>query len=165
MNSRTINLDDLTTEQRVQLYELVDQFHAENAKPKVWRPMSDDLGWLICEDGGISKALNLEYDLDAFAQGNVFQTRELAEMEVNRRAALQEMLLWAAENVPYEAVWDGVKKNWTLTYNPLSKRWGKFGSVPGEYEFHLPKFASKDDAERFIEAQAANLEIYRTGIK
>lgn len=103
MNEVTVNMDNLTVEERMQLLALVEK---GNKKPfEVWRPTEGNI-WVLqghgipYEVGAHGKAL--EYH----AQGRAFETREQAEFYAEQERILTQYRRLAEES------WAGEKIDW-----------------------------------------------------
>lgn len=70
------------------LQESIDMLRAELPK-KVWEPTKGDRGFVVNRSGEVFKCVgySLTEVFKFYVQGNLFETYELAEAEVKRRAA------------------------------------------------------------------------------
>ena len=77
---------------------------------KVWQPKDCERVYLLCTDGSIN---HIFYDITAYPyyyQGNIFKTKEEAEIEREYRKVKQEMKAFTSVFVPH-------KTNYYIVYN------------------------------------------------
>lgn len=116
----TVNLNNLTDEERKQLLNLVSKSHTEK-KSKIWKPNEDDIYYYINSFGAVIQTMyssqnasnNIHYKL-----GNYFKTREKAEFALEKQKLINEIKRYIAENDPRELDWDDPKQfKFSIYYN------------------------------------------------
>ena len=103
----TVNLNNLTDEERKQLLNLVSKSHTEN-KSKVWKPNVGDVYYYINSFGTVVQTMyssqnasnNEHYEL-----GNYFKTKEEAEFALEKQRLITEIKRYIAKNDPEELDW------------------------------------------------------------
>lgn len=102
MNEVTVNMDNLTTEEREQLLALVKK---GNKKPfEVWKPTRDYECYILQGNGRPSACCGLKITLDYYTQGRVFETREQAEFHAEQERILTQYKRLAEESWAGEAI-------------------------------------------------------------
>jgi hypothetical protein len=105
MNEVTVNLDNLTAEERKQLLALVGK---ANKPFEVWKPFENVDIFKVCADGSInSYRYYSPEDVNYYTQGRLFQTREQAEFFSEQERILTQYKRLAAES------WTGEKIDWS----------------------------------------------------
>ena len=102
----TVNLNNLTDEERKQLLNLVSKSHTEK-KSKVWKPDNDTFYYYINSAGVVSQSVwcNFKMDEHRWISGNVFHTHTDASFELERRIIIAQIVRYIKEN-------DTEKLNW-----------------------------------------------------
>ena len=104
MNEVTVNMDNLTTEEREQLLALVEK---ANKKPfEVWKPTESDKGCMLQGDGYTWEYPDLESSKKYHKQGRAFKTKAEAEFFSEQERILTQYKRLAAES------WAGEKIDW-----------------------------------------------------
>lgn len=104
MNEVTVNMDNLTTEEREQLLALVEK---GNKKPfEVWKPQKGEHYFYVEVHGRIESCCcdNDEFDIGTFKQGRVFQTKTEAEFFSTKECILTQYKRLAAESWAGEVI-------------------------------------------------------------
>ena len=102
----TVNMENLTEDERNQLLALVEK--ATEKKSKVWKPESNENYYHIVSDGDISDSYwSDDSDLanDRYEIGNCFRTLEEAEFAVERLKVIAELKRFAQEHNKKEIDW------------------------------------------------------------
>lgn len=108
MNEVTVNMDNLTTEEREQLLALVEK---GNKKPfEVWKPQNHETTYRVYGDGaiacdGYSKACSSDFNL--YSRGRIFKTKAEAEFFSEQERILTQYRRLAEES------WSGEKIDWS----------------------------------------------------
>jgi hypothetical protein len=103
MNEVTVNMDNLTVDERMQLLALVEK---GNKKPfEVWKPTKGSV-WVVQGNGRTSEGGAHGMTLDYYAQGRAFETREQAEFYAEQERILTQYKRLAEES------WAGEKIDW-----------------------------------------------------
>lgn len=102
----TVNMDNLTEEERNQLLALIEK--STEKKSKVWKPKSNKNYYYMASDGDISNSYwngDSKIDNDRYSIGNCFQTKEKAEFAVERLKVIAELKRFAQEHNEKEIDW------------------------------------------------------------
>ena len=97
MSNLTVDLENLTEEERKQLLSLVKK--SQNRER--WKPAYGERYYAITNGTGKVDPLtwkNDDYDFDALSIGNVFHTEEEAKFEVERLKVITELKAFAEKN-------------------------------------------------------------------
>ena len=88
----TVNMENLTTEEREQLLTLVMKSNKPQ-QSKLWKPKKDEVYWYIDGDGCFraSRGGCSEYEEYRLDIGNCFRTKEEALFEVERLKVIREL--------------------------------------------------------------------------
>ncbi len=101
------------------------KINGKEYKPEPKRPFGmpelGDIFFILCGDGSIGREEleNAEYNIDYFYQGNVFPTKEAAELERDARAKEAEYLRFIQEmneERGFVARFDGEQENMCFSY-------------------------------------------------
>ena len=87
----TVNMENLTTEEREQLLALIKR--SNEPACGVWKPKKNEAYWYIDGDGAIraSKGGHNEYEKNRFSIGNCFPTKEDVKFEIERLNVIREL--------------------------------------------------------------------------
>lgn len=115
MNNITVNMENLSADEREQLMKLIEKVN--KVEDKVWKPKDGELYYYIRFDGCIDYAIwnNDEYDVVIYSIGNCFRTEEEAEFTVERLKVIAEMKRIAAKDDEVE--WDGKNPHYYIFFN------------------------------------------------
>ena len=104
MENITVNMENLSAEERAQLLNLIKK--ANVPKSKTWKPMAGEEYWyinscgLICNtirhDSEVLSCISYEYEL-RLSIGNCFRTRDEAEFAVERLKVVHELRQFASD--------------------------------------------------------------------
>lgn len=158
MENITINLENLSDDEREQLMKLIKK--ANNAD----KPTIGEHYYYIVESGYIAEVSyeDLECEKDALLIGNHFTTREEAEFEVERLKVITEIKRIAAKDD--EVKWDGKNLHWFLCYD-YSMCEISYMNCLYEKDNNI-FFASKERAKECIETVGEDrIKIYYLGVK
>ena len=110
-NTITVNMENLTQEERNQLISLVEKSNKSKTK-KRWRAEKDERYYFINSYSDIiqdvekyTRVDNQRYKID-----NYFKTREKAEFEKEKRLVYQELKNYALEHNEGEIDWNNAKQ-------------------------------------------------------
>lgn len=108
-NNITVNMENLTQDERDILLKLIKKANAES---KVWKPKLRDDYWFI-NNRGVDYFNSNEDQIDDFlySVGNCFKTKEEAEFALERQKVITELKRFAEENNEYELDWHNGKQN------------------------------------------------------
>lgn len=102
----TVNLNNLTDNEREQLLKLVSKSHTEK-KSKVWKPKEGNYYYCINYYGQVYDNVYLPtIGSEAYKLGNCFKTREEAEFALEKQKLITEIKRYIAENDPEELDWE-----------------------------------------------------------
>lgn len=122
MNNITVNMDNLSTDERNTLLKLVEK--ANKPKNKVWKPDDGELYYTVTGDTSILeyKYRELSDDIRRYTIGNCFKTKEEAEFALEKQKVITELKRFALENNECELDWsDTDKKKYFIAYNYKDK--------------------------------------------
>lgn len=147
-NNITVNLENLSKEEREQLMKLIQK--SNGCKRKVWKPECDKNYWII---NGF-RVVNSSWDNDnvdyrRYEIGNCFKTEKDAEFALEKLKVEAELRRFAEENNECEIDWTDRKQNkWLICYNYDSK------NIDTGYDdtlrTHYIYFSSKEIAKQAI---------------
>jgi hypothetical protein len=135
-------------------------------KDVLWRPKYNET-YFIIKTGETSSYINKNdnYDNKIIATGEYWQTREEAQAELDKRLAIQRVIVWIAENLGYDSrKWADFKeenKKHSFYYHHSDE----INEIRIEnYEFvkiYSPTgyLKSREDAEKIIESCKSDLEL------
>lgn len=132
-NTITVNVNDLTQEERNQLISLLEKSNERKSK-KRWRGKTDESYYCIWCDGQIDSIKEMYHPFDerTYKNGNYFKTEEEAKFELNKRLVYQELKDYALEHNEGEIDWTDDCLKWYISYN------GKTGFL--EYNYWLNRY-------------------------
>lgn len=114
MNNFSINLENLTPEEKEQLFSLVEKSKHPNSK-KRWKAGPTEEYWYLLDNGAV------EYDCDnndkdlvsacRYEMGNYFSTKEAAEFARERLLVYQKLKDYALEHNKSEIDWSNPIQN------------------------------------------------------
>lgn len=122
-NNITVNMENLSNEEREQLLKLIDK--SNKTAKKRWRAEVSEIYYYLGTDGQIySTGENSGgFDERTYKVGNYFKTEEEAEFELNKRLIYQELKDYALEHNKHEFNWvDPLQDKWTIYYDFGVKR-------------------------------------------
>lgn len=109
MNSITVNMENLTAEEREQLLALVKKSN----KPKVWKPVNNEIYYFIntddCITGDIWGDMWGKYNVygnGRYSIGNCFRTKEEAEFAKEKLKVIAELKRFAQEHNEGKIDWN-----------------------------------------------------------
>ena len=148
-NNITVNMDNLTTDERNTLLKLIEK--ANKPKNKVWKPELNEMYYAISDVVNIFETRNnSEIDDKRHNIGNCFKTKEEAEFALEKQKVFTELKRFALENNECELDWNNEYHKYYLFYNY------KTGKVDVEYDISWKTssvyFSSEDIAKQAIEA-------------
>lgn len=146
-NNITINMENLTQDERDILLNLIEKANGES---KVWKPEKNY--WLIDNSG----VCNFNYNDDStdkflYNIGNCFKTKEEAEFAVEKLKVITEFKRFALENNKCELDWnDEFQEKYSIYYNVKKRKIDiEYWCI---YKENTIYFSSKEIAERAIKA-------------
>lgn len=97
-NNITVNMENLSEEERKQLMKLIQK--SNGSKRKVWKPYYRERYFYINECGEImnSEWFDDSIDISRYGIGNCFKTKEEAEFALEKRRVEVELQRFAEEN-------------------------------------------------------------------
>lgn len=119
-NNITVNMDNLSTDERNTLLELIKKANKSN---KVWKPCKNEEYWYISTIGKICNCINCNTDEDnrVYKLGNCFKSKEEAEFALEKQKVTTELKRFALENND-ELYWnDTDRKKYFIVYDYGSK--------------------------------------------
>lgn len=118
----TVNLNNLTDEERKQLLNLVSKSHTEK-KSKVWKPNEGDTYYCISYCGQVNNNIYMPtVSSEHYKLGNCFKTREEAEFALEKQKLITEIKRYIAENDPDKLDFNNpIQLKYYLTYNYITK--------------------------------------------
>lgn len=117
-NNISVNLENLSEEEREQLMKLIKK--SNGFKSKMWKPKRGELFFYISGRGYIfsSKWINSYICNEYYSIGNCFKTKEEAEFALEKVRVETELRRFAEENNEYEIDWtDKKQEKWFISYN------------------------------------------------
>ena len=120
MKNFNINVDNLSTEEKKQLLELINKAN----RGKRWRAKNDEIYYFInyCNKVESWSESNHKADKALFEAGNYFKTEEEAEFELNKRLVYQELKDYALEHNECGFDWkNDNQKKWIIFYDFTDK--------------------------------------------
>lgn len=121
-NQITVNMENLTNEEREQLLKLVKK--SNETTKKRWRAEEHEAYYIITCDGQIelSTEMNCPFDERIYELGNYFKTKKEAEFEVDKKLVYQELKDYALEHNENDIDWTNVNQlKWGIFYDNESK--------------------------------------------
>ena len=116
MNNITVNMDNLSKDERARLVELIRKANKE-PEPEYWMPKKGEIYYTICDTEGINgyKYINDRYDKEKMRGFNFFKTKEEAEFHAKKIQIINHMAKIASID-PADGK-DGDARKWYLCYN------------------------------------------------
>lgn len=117
-NNITVNMENLSEEEREQLMKLIQK--SNGSKGKVCKPENNETYFYISGCGVISsyKWINDTTDNGYYEIGNCFKTKEKAEFALEKVKVETELRRFAEENNECEINWANKKQEkWFILYN------------------------------------------------
>lgn len=111
-NNITVNMENLSEEERNQLIKLIQK--SNGSKGKVWKPESNETYFYISGCGVISSRIwinNNDTNNKYYEIGNCFKTKEEAEFALEKRRVEVELQHFAEENNEREIDWEDEGQN------------------------------------------------------
>ncbi len=149
-NNITVNMENLSEEEREQLMKLIKK--SNGCKRKVWKPENNETYFYISGHGRINyhKWNNDSTDNRYYGIGNCFQTKEEAEFALEKVKVETELRRFAEENNEYQIDWKNRNQNkWFIYYNYVMKNIGVVYDTV--LRTHCIYFSSKEIAEQAID--------------
>ena len=116
-NNITVNMENLSEEEREQLMKLIQK--SNKTKRKIWEPEYDEWYFSISGCGEVESFnwLNDSTDDSSYGIGNCFKTREDAEFALEKLKVEAELRRFAEENNEHEIDWkDKNQVKWYINY-------------------------------------------------
>lgn len=148
-NNITVNMENLSKEEREQLMRLIHKSNGFNSK--VWKPKCSEEYFRIAGYGEINNFswINDVTDDTCYGIGNCFKTREDAEFALEKLKVEAELRRFAEENNECEIDWSDRKQNkWLICYNYDSKNIDT--GYDNTLRTHYIYFSSKEIAKQAI---------------
>lgn len=146
----TINLENLSEEEREQFMRLVEK--GNKKKSKVWKPADREKYYYIRNDGEVYYAFYEKYcsvDCGNYLLGNCFRTEEEAKFAVEKIKVTTELKRFAEENNEKELDWDKYRQpKYHLVYNYESKN--IIIDYTCKHKFNSIYFSSREITEKAI---------------
>lgn len=117
-NNISVNLENLSEEEREQLMKLIQK--SNGCKRRAWKPENNETYFYISGCGVISsyKWINDTTDNGYYEIGNCFKTKEKAEFALEKVKVETELRRFAEENNEYEIDWtDEDQEKWAMCYS------------------------------------------------
>lgn len=121
-NQITVNMQNLTNEEREQLLKLVKK--SNETLKKRWRAKYNEVYYIINYRNNIDTRNDLNYKADnaLYELGNYFKTKEEAEFELQKRLVYQELKDYALAHNENDVDWTNVNQlKWGIFYDNQSK--------------------------------------------
>ncbi len=121
MNNITLNMDNLSTDERNTLLKLIEK--ANKPKGKVWKPESNEIYYALASFGNICKSKNnSKKDDKCYEIGNCFKTEEEAKFALEKQKVITELKRFALENNECELDWNNYnQKKYGIKYDCYHK--------------------------------------------
>lgn len=115
MNNITVNMDNLSTDERNTLLKLIEK--ANKPKNKVWKPELNEIYYVISDVVNIFETRNnSEIDDKRHNIGNCFKTEEEAKFALEKQKVFTELKRFALENNECELDWNDYTTNKCCLY-------------------------------------------------
>ncbi len=120
MNNITVNMDNLSKDERARLVELIRKANKE-PEPEYWMPKKGEIYYTICDTEGINgyKYINDRYDKEKMRGFNFFKTKEEAEFHAKKIQIINHMAKIASID-PVDNADDSTEK-WYICYSSIHK--------------------------------------------
>lgn len=116
-NNITVNMENLSEEEREQLMKLIQK--SNGSKGKVWKPEYDEWYFYVSGYGviGSNVWINDYTDNGYYEIGNCFKTEEEAKFALEKTKVEAELCRFAEKNNEYEIDWkDEDQEKWFIYY-------------------------------------------------
>ena len=166
-NTITVNMENLTQEERNQLFSLVEKSNKQNSK-KRWRAERDETYYLI------NQYLDAVLDVDKYFAinnqhykiGNYFKTKEEAEFEREKFLVYQELKDYALEHNKSKINWNDTYQLKYYIYYDYYHNTLEISSTKGLCNMFLIYFTSIDIAQNAIDTIGEDrIKKYLFGVK
>lgn len=150
-NNITVNMENLSEEEREQLMKLIQK--SNKTKRKIWEPEYDEWYFSISGCGEVESFnwLNDSTDDSSYGIGNCFKTREDAEFALEKLKVEAELRRFAEENNECGIDWKNKnQEKWYIFYNYNDNKSIWFGSVCN-HKMNIIYFSSKEIAKQAVE--------------
>ena len=126
----TVNLNNLTDEERKHLLDLVSKSHTEK-KSKVWKPNEGNNYYCISYYGQVNDSVYIPtVDSEQYKLGNCFKTKEEAEFALEKQKLITEIKRYIAENDSDKLDFNNpIQPKYYLTYNYMTKEFSTVNST------------------------------------
>lgn len=150
-NNITVNMENLSEEERKQLMKLIQK--SNGSKWKVCKPKNNEKYFFISGCGVINsfRWINDSTDNGCYGIGNCFKTEEEAEFALEKAKVETELRRFAEENNEYEIDWKDRREKYFIYYDYIKE------IISTSYKFSFrrtsaPFFTSKEIAEQAIKS-------------
>ena len=150
-NTITVNLNNLTSEEREQLLKLAKKSNTE--KTKVWKPNEGDVYSYINSFGVV---IQTKYDSRRtsnarhYETGNCFKTREEAKFAAEKQKLITEIKRYITENDPEELDWGNRNQyKYYIYYERVLGRLGSYYDITTK-RMNTIYFSNKFNWEKMI---------------
>lgn len=115
-NNITVNMENLSQEERSTLLSLIEKAKQKN---KVWKPEENETYYYSYSYGNIDEDTwdSTNEDRNRYALGNCFKTKEEAEFALERQKVIMELKRFALEHNEKEIDWSDGKPKWLICSN------------------------------------------------
>lgn len=164
MDSISVNLENLSEQERDSLMKLIEK--ANKSQSKVWKPEMNEKYWAVIIDGSIVFHLwkNDYFDNGVYNIGNCFRTEEEAKEEVTRLKMLKRWKDLSIDSGEEDNPWDGNTTHWYVFVSSYDKQIC-LGLVSGVCDANI-FFPTKEACEAAVnELGEDNVKKYILGIK
>ena len=111
MDKITLNMENLSEDEREQLIKLVEKANKKE-NSKVWKPEKGDYYWYIGETTISYLVFNNDrVDNFLYSIGNCFKTEKEAEFAVEKKKVIVELKQFAKENNEFKFYWCDYSQN------------------------------------------------------
>ena len=147
-NNITVNMENLSEEEREQLMKIIKK--SNGCKRKVWKPECDKNYWIINGFRVVNSSWhNDNVDYRRYEIGNCFKTEKEAKFALEKLKVEAELRRFAEENNECEIDWTDRKQNkWLICYNYDSKNIDT--GYDNTLRTHYIYFSSKEIAKQAI---------------
>lgn len=166
-NQITVNMENLTEEEKNQLLKLVEKSNEQQPK-KRWRAEDEEIYYSITGDGVIIEVVEDKdaYDSNRYQLGNYFKTEEGAEFELNKRLVYQQLKDYALEHNEMDIDWtDKYQAKWIIYYQ-TEKEYLQYEDLYTFYDIGQIYFTSEEIAREAVKAVGEDrIEKYLFGVE
>lgn len=146
MDNITVNMENLTEEEREQLLKLVEK--GNKVKSKVWKPENGERYWTM--DNEYWDWRNDKFDNFQYSIGNCFKIADNAKFSLEKRKVEVELKRFAEEHNEKEVDWNFVR--YYIHYNCRENEIFIFNNYVNWDKSSEIYFTSKEIAKQAIEA-------------